>query len=160
MHGSGLLWFRTAYSSERERWSSLTRSIFRFALRLWFIMFMDSITLAGVTHRLSWLKSSSYYSKVAIGDSSNRGEVSFRLDIQQIFAQVEPRYYWGSPSVSSRRTVSSPPRASHSVVGNCFNDVIKLLNIIHKYITTKNFSFFQYLPCHVTQWLQTSSKLY
>ena len=51
----------------------------------------------------------SSHSKAATGNSWNRGEVSFRLDIRRIFTRVQPRLYWGSPTLSSRRTVSSPP---------------------------------------------------
>ena len=39
-----------------------------------------------------WPESSSSYSKAAIGDSSDRGEVSVRLDIRRIFTRVQPKF--------------------------------------------------------------------
>ena len=43
------------------------------------------VSFLQVTVKVEWLKSSSSYSKAATGDSSNRGEVSFRSDILRIF---------------------------------------------------------------------------
>ena len=61
------------------------------------------------------------------------GEVSFRLDIWGIFTPVQPRLYWGSPSVSSQRPVSS-------LLETDLGTVIKLLSI--KVLIQNNCSFF------------------
>ena len=57
--------------------------------------------------------------------STDSGEVSFRSDIWRIFTQVQLRHYRGSASLSSMRTVSSPPRASRWIAENWFKDLCR-----------------------------------
>ena len=52
----------------------------------------------------------SSHSEAATGESSNKDEVSFRLDIRRIFTPVQPRLYWASS------------RALHWIPDNWFRD--------------------------------------
>ena len=85
------------------------------------IIVITAICIISTSHRLCWVIEILVI-KGCNSNLSNQGEVSFRLDTQWIFTQVQPRLYWGSPSVSGRRSVNSPLRASHWIAGNWVRD--------------------------------------
>ena len=64
----------------------------------------------------------------------------YSMDIRWIFTRVQPRLYWGSPSVSSRRTVSPPPEPRGELLESDLGTVITLVST--NILIQNNCSFF------------------